>query len=184
MEQNKLLEIMLLIQTMPPHDPDEEILVFPVFPYVFDGSTWDRLRGDSNNGLVSKKRAASEASYTAVTALETTYNNTTTSANGADISNSFHYTHALILLDVDKAGSPTSIQIKLEFKDDTSTYYPLNQTFLGRWVISAASIGTGFQASYIVPVSTGDFRFSIEANDTTASDTITVNSFEYKLVTR
>lgn len=38
-------------QRIPVNESDQTYMPLPVFPWVFNGTTWDRLRGDSTNGL-------------------------------------------------------------------------------------------------------------------------------------
>lgn len=54
-------------QRIPVNETDEGFFTYPVFPYYFDGSTWDRVRGSSTDGALVNLGANNDVSLNAGT---------------------------------------------------------------------------------------------------------------------
>lgn len=53
---------------IPVNESDLGFLAFPVFPFLYNGTTWDRLRGDATNGLLVNLGANNDVTVTGTVA--------------------------------------------------------------------------------------------------------------------
>lgn len=136
---------------------------------------------DTKGYFMTKDRPI-EATSVTLTALNTTYNNTTTSANSADQTGT-GYTTAFFRFTLAAANTPTTIQFILQEKSG-SNYFDVNVGIWARLIFedTAHTSSKNYSFPFIIP-SSGTFRIRAVAVGTTASNTFTITNAEVTLRT-
>ncbi len=126
-------------------------------------------------GYQQVKNRAQEDAGTTLTAINTTYNNVTTTASSADITTRTFRTCDLIFTLV-SSGTPTDIQIIAEAKDG-STYFAMKNGFLGKFVFDDTAVSTSQNIHVTFPCpASGTMRIRVVATGTTALNTFTMSN--------
>jgi hypothetical protein len=121
------------------------------------------------------KNLAIENTGITLTAINTTYNNTTTSANSADLTTTGYRTCDLIFTVV-SANTPTDITFDAEAKDG-STYFKMKNGFLGKFIFDDTAVATAQNIHVTFPCpASGTMRITVTATGTTALNTFTVSN--------
>lgn len=111
--------------------------------------------------------------------INTTYNNTTTTANSADI-DCDGYAHFSLSFSLTSASTPTDIQFIVQFKDADGVYCAFQNSFWGRLKIEDTEVAT--QKDYVwssrdsggIPPGFKTMRVRVVATGTDATKTFTV----------
>lgn len=128
------------------------------------------------NGFQHIKNHAQEDAGTVLTAINTTYNNTTTNANSADITTTNSFRTCDLIFTLVSALTPTDIQFIIQAKDG-STYFDMRNGFLSKFMFDDVAVATAQNVHVTFPVpATGTFRVRVVATGSSAVNTFTVSN--------
>jgi hypothetical protein len=131
-----------------------------------------------DKGYQHVKSRPVEDAGTTPTNINTTYNNTTTSATSADITKQAGTRTMLILFTLAKANTPTDIEFFIDAKDG-SNYFPMKTGILAKWIYDDGFAGTTPSLCVEVPAPpTSTFRMRAVATGTDATNTFTVSNLK------
>lgn len=117
-----------------------------------------------------------EDAGTTPTNINTTYNNTTTSATSADITKIAGAQTLHVIMTLAKANTPTDIEFFIDYKDG-SNYFPWKTGILAKWIYDDTYAGTTPSFGVDLPAPpAGIFRMRAVANGVDASNTFTVSN--------
>lgn len=86
------------------------------------------------------------------------------------------WTRALHYIDVSSSGTPTDVQIILQFSpDDGSTWFDYKKNYWGDFRYEDTATSSGLQECIDSMLAGTKFRYKVVATDTTATDTFTVD---------
>ena len=111
---------------------------------------------------------------TNLTAIETTYNNTTTTAVSADVACS-DYRQATVFVEISKANTPTDIMFEVEGSYDGTNFFKLMNGPLGSWIYDDVTVGSGISRALTFPIACEEIRVRVTCTGTDASNTFTVD---------
>lgn len=113
--------------------------------------------------------------YTTLTAINTTYNNTTTTATSANIACEA-YRQATLCFEISVASTPTDILFEIETSLDGTNYQTMVNDGLGAIIYAQATISaaTTLKRSYTFTIACQYIRCKVTATGTDASKTFTV----------
>ena len=112
---------------------------------------------------------------TTLTAINTVYNNTTTTATSASIACSA-YRFATFSYEIVSASTPTDILFEIEMSLDGTNYGVLQNDFLGDLRYDDTAVATQVLHSVTFPIGCANIRVKATATGTTASLTFTVTN--------
>lgn len=130
-------------------------------------NAWLDLNGRQMNGV--------ESEYDTLTAINTTYNNVTTTATSASVT-CYQYRQASFSLNLAKANSPTEIQFTFEVSMDGTNYHTMQNDYLSALVYSSTVAGNSPSHSFTFPIGCQLIRVKATSTGTTASATFTVTN--------
>lgn len=113
--------------------------------------------------------------YNILDELNTTYDNTTTTALSTAV-NLYKYRFAILSVEVDKANTPIDMTFDVELSLDGTNYSKLVNNGLISWVYSDTTIGTGIERCYAFEVGGNGIQIRATATGTDATNTITVDN--------
>jgi hypothetical protein len=111
---------------------------------------------------------------TALTAINTTYDNVTTTATSASIDCS-GYREAAVSFTLTKANTPTDITFEVECSLDGTNYAKHTNGPLSSWIYDDTAVGaTGISRCLVFPICYNQVRVFVRATGTTATNTFTI----------
>ena len=144
--------------------------------YVFPASTNNTkanaryLTVDTSGHLYTKTQSLN----TALTAINTTYDNVTTTATSANIDCS-GYKEAAVSFTLTKANAPTDITFEVECSLDGTNYAKHTNGPLSSWVYDDTAVGaSGISRCLVFPICYAFVRVFVLATGTTATNTFTI----------
>jgi len=164
------------------HSGDATLSKYAVVGAVYDDtSTVAVTENNAQSVRMNKLRALGIGRLQSISAdldnVNTTYNNTTTTASSSDQACD-GYAWASLSLEVQAASTPTDIQFIMEGKDEEDTdYRPIQNDFWGRLRIPATEIGSQQKYTWArcpIPEGMINIRLRVVANGTDASKTFTL----------
>jgi hypothetical protein len=117
---------------------------------------------------------------TALSAIEDTYDNATTTNTSANITCE-DYRHATFSCVLAKANTPTNIIFECEVSNDGTNYVRLINDFWGKVIETDTSVGTGKTIGLEFPISFAKMRIKVTASGTTAANTFTITNADLYL---
>lgn len=139
--------------------------------------TAHNLRGEQIEGVNSKYHLF-DGTFPD-TGLDGVYDNSPTSSTSESVE-CWNYRYATFGLDIDKANTPTDINLTVEISYDGSNWFKLMNGPLGSWVYDDVTVGSGISRAITFKICARFVRVNIACNGTDASNTFTVdNSFIY-----
>ena len=125
------------------------------------------LRGRLHTGVTCE--------YNALSTLDDTYNNTTTTNVSSNIT-CWQYRVACLSFELDKANTPTDILFEVEVSLDGTNFTKLMNGPLGNWKYDDGVIGSGIERSLAFPIACQLIRVRVTAAGTDASNTFAVDN--------
>lgn len=139
-----------------------------------------KLYSDLSGLLFNRNLSFNKVITTELNALETTYNNVTTTVSSSDIvSKGFRkcqlgFTGAF-------AGTPTSVFVYVETKFPSGTYRQREDGFIGQWAYTRAILTAKPEVCCEFDINCEEFRITIDTTGTTVSNTFTLSNVEIVL---
>ena len=79
----------------------------------------------------------------------------------------------MISLELDKANTPTDIEVEIETSMDGTNFSKMTNGGTGAWFYDDVVIGSGIERNYTFPIACNKIRVRLTATGTDASNTIT-----------
>lgn len=129
-----------------------------------------------DKGYQHNKTRPVEDTGTTPSNINTTYNNTTTTATSADITKITGARTLLITLTLAKANTPQDLEFFIDGKDG-SNYFAMKTGLLAKWIYDDTYVGSGKDIQVEVPApAQSTFRMRAVAQGTDATNTFTVSN--------
>lgn len=132
------------------------------------------VKGVANGDGTSSLVVAPTGVVVDLDAIETTYNNVTTTATSASVDSSL-YRFATISFSLTKANTPTDILFDVELSADNTNWRKCLNGFLANWLYDDTVVGSGgLNPALTFRVASPYMRVKVTATGTTASNTFTI----------
>lgn len=114
-----------------------------------------------------------KAKYEEPTNIDTTYNNTTTTATSAAIDVN-GYSQFVLGFDLTKNSTPTDLLIEVEVDLGDGNYKKLMNNWLGDWRYDDTAVGSGIEEAMYFQATADNIRITVTATGTDATKTFTM----------
>lgn len=125
-------------------------------------------RVDQTMSLQGGKVEAVHSFFQTLTAINTTYDTTSTETNTSARIDTYPWRYCTLMMTIDSTSTPTDIQIQPQVSEDDTNYFDLKNGALGQWIYDDTYVATAKNMAYNFEVASRYMKVQVTATGLTS----------------